>query len=269
MALRVRGASIEWDSAGAPHAPPLVWGHGLTSSRALEDVEPLVDLARVRDHATVVRYDAHGHGDSSLLSDPQRGSWAELARDQIELVDYLGIDQVVLGGASMGAGTALHASLALGSRVDGLVLVIPPTGWAVRSAQVEVYEQMASIVEAKGVEPLARAVVSVEAPDPFRGSDAFHLRRAAAIRSTDPERLARNFRGAAHADLPPLEHLATVDVPCLILAWTGDPGHPVSTAEQLAATMPNAELVVSSTAGELATWTQRVIDFLAGITAAP
>ncbi len=267
MALKVRGATIDWDSGGAPKAPPLIWGHGLTSSRADEDRDPIVDLHRVREHATVVRYDARGHGRSSPLAEPERGSWAELAKDQIELIDYLGIGEVILGGASMGTGTALHAALELGDRVQGLLLVIPPTGWEERAAQVSVYEQMASVVEAKGVEPIIAASASLAPPDPFVGSDEYRARRAAAMRSTTPERLAANFRGAGYADLPGLDQLATLAMPALVLAWTGDTGHPVSTAEQLGSTLPNAEVAIHSTADELATWTQRAIDFLTSLVA--
>lgn len=270
MALSVRGARIDWDSGGAPAAPPLVWGHGLTSSRASEDSFPLVDHERVRQHATVVRYDAHGHGASSTLSEAERGSWSELALDQIELIDYLGIDRVIVGGASMGAGTALHAALELGDRVAGLVLAIPPTAWEQRAAQVELYEQMAAIVEARGVEPLIAAGRELPPPDPFAGSEAaaaaYRDRRAATLRSTDPVRLAANFRGAAHADLPSPERIGPVSAPTLVLAWTGDPSHPVSTAERLGESLPDVEVVISSTEAELATWTQRVIDFLARLT---
>jgi len=199
----------------------------LTSSRADEDRAPIVDLNRVREFATVVRYDAHGHGQSSVLSEPSRGSWAELARDQIELIDYLGIDEVILGGASMGTGTALHTALALRERVHGLLLVIPPTGWEERAAQVSVYEQMASIVETKGVEPIIAASANMPPPDPYLGSDAYRERRAATMRAATPERLAANLRGAGHADLPSLDEIATLEAPTLVLAWSGDTGHPV------------------------------------------
>lgn len=264
--VKIRGASIDWDSGGATKVPPLIWGHGLTSSRANEDAFPLVDLARVRDHATVVRYDAHGHGKSSILTAPERGSWHELALDQIELIDYLGIDRVILGGASMGTGTALHAALELGDRVAGLLLVIPPTGWEERAAQVSMYEQMASIVDAKGVGPLVTASADLPPPDPFSDSPVWKQHRARSLKSAEPERLAANFRGAGHADLPARDQLATLTMPTLVLAWSGDPGHPVSTATILGDTLPNCEVVVSSTADDFATWTDRTIAFLNDLT---
>lgn len=263
--VKIRGAAIEWDSGGATRVPPLIWGHGLTSSRASEDGFPLVDMARVREHATVVRYDAHGHGESSQLLFPERGSWSELGRDQIELIDYLGIDRVILGGASMGTGTALHAALELGDRVAGLLLVIPPTGWDERAAQVSMYEQMASIVDSKGVGPLVAATASLPPPDPFSGDESWTQRRAESLRTADPERLAKNFRGAGHADLPAIDQLKALAMPTLVLAWSGDTGHPVSTATILGETLPNCDVVISSTASEFATWTDRTIEFLGGL----
>jgi len=247
--------------------PPLVWGHGLTSSRALEDTAPVIDLRRVRDHATIVRYDAHGHGESSPLSEPSRGSWHELALDQLELIEFLGIEDVILGGASMGAGTALHAGLMLGARVRGLVLVIPPTAWDERAAQIANYEQMAGLVERDGVERLIAVLAAIPPPDPFVGDDEYRTRAAERLRSAEPTRLVANPRGAAHCDLPPVDELQTIEVPTLILAWTGDSSHPVSTATQLAAALPQCELVTSSSASELAGWTQSVIDFLGTIVA--
>lgn len=43
---------------------------------------------------------------------------------------------------------------------------------------------------------------------------------------------------------------------------SGDPGHPVTTAERLAELMPHASLSIARTAGDLASWTQQTIDFI-------
>ena len=52
-------------------------------------------------------------------------------------------------------------------------------------------------------------------------------------------------------------------MPALILAWTGDPTHPVSTAEELAELLPSATLQLATTSEDLATWTDHLVDFLA------
>jgi 3-oxoadipate enol-lactonase len=73
------------------------------------------------------------------------------------------------------------------------------------------------------------------------------------------------LRGAALSDLPTREELHGVVVPTLILAWTGDPAHPVSTAETLAELMVMSELHVASDLAGVRRWPQLVRDFLGGI----
>jgi len=128
---------------------------------------------------------------------------------------------------------------------------------------VDLYEQMASILETKGVEPLVSGLQITPPPDPYVGDDEWLPNRIEALRAAAPERLAAGFRGAALADLPPGDELRTIAAPTLILAWTGDPGHPMSTADQLGNLLPNSEVVSASTSEELATWTDRSIKFLA------
>ena len=78
-----------------------------------------------------------------------------------------------------------------------------------------------------------------------------------------PGRLALIFRGAATADLPSADAISTIDVPTLILAWTGDPGHPANSAARLQELMPHAELALAATPVGLASWTERATGFLA------
>jgi 3-oxoadipate enol-lactonase len=70
------------------------------------------------------------------------------------------------------------------------------------------------------------------------------------------------FRGAATADLPDRAAIRGITVPTLILAWSGNPGHPTSTAEQLNELLPNSTLSVAGTWDELATWTDRMARFV-------
>jgi len=87
-------------------------------------------------------------------------------------------------------------------------------------------------------------------------------RQAAALRAWDTDRLAVVMRGAAQADLPSRERLAAIAVPTMILAWPGDPVHPLSTAEQLADLIPQSTLHVATSAAELASWTALVAEFI-------
>jgi pimeloyl-ACP methyl ester carboxylesterase len=119
------------------------------------------------------------------------------------------------------------------------------------------YRIMADTVEKSDAETLATLMSQAPIPAIFAGVPGFPP-----TPDIEPELLPTVFRGAGLSDLPPLESLTALTQPTLILAWTGDPGHPVSTAEKLASTLPNAELHVSDSHADLLTWGGRAAAFL-------
>ncbi|MEO6653873.1 MAG: alpha/beta fold hydrolase [Ilumatobacteraceae bacterium] len=259
-AAMIRDVEFAYDRSG--DGPDLVWGHGLTSSMASEDDLGLVDWSAIRRRARVLRYDARGHGQSGSTADPAGYSWRSLALDQLALTDHLGIASYVAGGASMGCATALHAAVLAPDRIRALVLVIPPTAWATRAEQTGVYRVMADLVEAGDHETLLAGAAAGPPPDPFVDDPRWKARFPELLSTCEPTRLARVFRGAATADLPSPDQIAAIEVPALIIAWTGDPGHPVQTAARLQELMPHAELRLVTTAAGLAGWTDRLRAFL-------
>ncbi len=258
--VMIRGVDLVHDLSG--DGPDLVWGHGLTRSMATEDALSMLDWAAIRESNRVLRYDARGHGDSGSTPDPTDYSWRSLAEDQLALADHLGIGSYVAGGASMGCATALHAAVLAPERIRGLVLVIPPTAWHTRAAQVDAYAAMADLVAAGDHATLLAGAAARPVPDPFADDPRWQQRFPELLQNTDPERLARIFRGAGTADLPPPDEIATIEVPTMILAWTGDPGHPVTTAARLQELIGGSELTVATTADGFASWTGRVQRFL-------
>jgi pimeloyl-ACP methyl ester carboxylesterase len=258
--VMIRGIDLVHDLGGS--GADLIWGHGLTSSMVAEDEFGLIDWATIRSSLRVLRYDARGHGRSGSTPDPASYSWRSLAEDQLALADHLGIESFVAGGASMGCATALHAAVIAPERVRGLLLVIPPTAWQTRAAQADAYLVMADLVEAGDHVTLLRGAASRPVPDPFADDPRWSDRFADLLAVSDPVRLARIFRGAATADLPTIEEISRLDVPTLIVAWTGDPGHPASTAARLQELMPHAQLALAATVDGVAAWTGRVQAFL-------
>ncbi len=260
----IRDLSIDHERSGS--GPTLIWGHGLTSSRADEATPPvLIDWDRVTETVDVVRYDAAGHGRSEAATDLERYRWDELAQDQQALADHLGIGTSIVGGASMGAATALHRAILHPEAVRALVLVIPPTGWSTRAAQAGNYRRMADLIEAGSLDTVLAAGRQMAPPDPFVGLEGWHDRSATRLRAFEPERLAGLFRGAAAADLPSPEALAAIDIPTLILAWTGDPGHPVETSRRLDELLPDTRCHEASTPAEVEAWTGHLVDFVASL----
>jgi pimeloyl-ACP methyl ester carboxylesterase len=254
----VRGAHLAQDRSGV--GTPLIWGHGLTSSRALDGQVVPIDWDRLRTVADVTRYDARGHGLSDTTDDLADYGWDRLALDQLGLADSLGIGSYIAAGASMGTGTALHAAVVAPERVLGLVLVIPPTGWETRAAQREIYLARADVIENGDLDAVIAAARTIRPPDPF--GEEWHDRFAANLRAADRRRTAHVLRGAATADLPSADAITRIAVPTLILAWSGDPGHPLSTAERLAGLIAGSRLVIARTPADLDTWTDEVIDLV-------
>ncbi|MEO6115073.1 MAG: alpha/beta fold hydrolase [Pseudolysinimonas sp.] len=248
------GADIAYSIAG--HGPIVVSAHGLTLSRTVaveagQSFAPLAQRGR-----TVVEYDARGHGRSTGSPIAADYTWAALAHDLLALMDEVSPDEPVDAiGASMGCATILHAVLLAPERFRRLVLVIPPTAWGTRAAIASGYEQEARLVEEHGVDALLR----LEATFPNPPAVPADLVLRPDIRE---ELIPTVFRGAALSDLPSRTDLTQVEQPTLILGWTGDPGHPLATSEDLTAVLADAELRVAQTPDDVAEWVGLADQFL-------
>lgn len=210
---------------------PFLWGHGLLSSRAIEDSSgpirwPNVDLPDVR----LIRWDARGHGVAPMPEASGECRWPALARDALALADRERLGHFSIGGASMGAATALWVAVSAPERVERLVLALPPTAWGSRGRSSGLYRFASSV---SGLMPIGRS------------------RRRAVV-----------LRGAAESDLPDPTAISDITVPTLILAWRLDPIHPASTAERLRDLLPAADLHITRRPGDTSGWVERLRDFL-------
>jgi 3-oxoadipate enol-lactonase len=241
-----------------------VWAHGLHSCMAHEDELGLFDWSAARDAADVVRYDARGHGCcEDLIYEDRAYHWSAMVDDMLRAG---GRGPFVAGGASMGAATALYAAVRAPRRVQGLVLATPPAAWESRPRQAQAYEAAAKLVERRGIPGYLKALQSVGQPRIF--AEELPAARDIMLRHVcrmDEKIVPSILRGAARSDLPSREEVHSVVVPTLILAWAGDPGHPVSTAEELAGLMALSELDVAGDLAGIRRWPGLVRDFLAGI----
>lgn len=227
--------------------PPVVQLHGLTSSRARDRVLNL-DLGRGLSGTRLLRYDARGHGRSTGRKVPEAYRWPNLAEDLLRLLDHWFPGERVHGvGPSMGAATLLHAASREPDRFTGLTLMVPPTAWATRSAQAAIYRTAAALIESDGVEAFHAATRGSTPPPATVGAPETWPDVADAL-------LPSLLRGAALSDLPDPDAVARIEVPTTILAWVADPGHPLSTAQSLAALLPNATLTVARTPGDVEAW---------------
>jgi pimeloyl-ACP methyl ester carboxylesterase len=251
------GAQLACTLLGEAHDAPLVISaHGLSSSRANDELLGL-SFEALSEQRPLLRYDARAHGASSGRPIAADYSWSALADDLLALADEFSPDAPVDAvGASMGCGTILHAAVRRPDRFRRLVLVIPPTAWETRAVQAAGYQTMAGLVEQRGVDAFVELAAGFENPPAMPAG--LVLRPA-----VSEELLPTVFRGAALADFPPADEVARIAAPVLILAWSGDPGHPLSTAERLARLLPTAELSIAESPSEVARWVGLAEEFLA------
>jgi pimeloyl-ACP methyl ester carboxylesterase len=235
---------------------PVVQLHGLTSSRVRDRVLDL-DLGRGLSGTRLLRYDARGHGRSTGRAVPEDYRWEVLADDLLRLLDRWFPGERVHGvGPSMGTGTLLHAALRQPDRFSGLTLMVPPTAWETRAAKARDYRRAADLVEKHGVAAFVRAEGLSPAPPATLGQPE-------TVPDVPEHLVPALLRGAALTDLPPGRALAGLSMPVHVLAWVDDPAHPVSTAETLAAMLPDCTLEVAHVPADVAEWPARLMEDVA------
>lgn len=88
---------------------PVVLLHGLFSNADMNWIKWGHDQRIAREGYEVIMLDFRVHGESEAPSDPAAYPENVLVRDVAALIDYLGVEEYVLGGFSLGARTSLHA----------------------------------------------------------------------------------------------------------------------------------------------------------------
>ena len=63
------------------------------------------------------------------------------------------------------------------------------------------------------------------------------------------------------SDLPEVAEVSKISVPALLLAWETDGAHPLSTTEQLSASLRNSSVVIATRVEEIHTWPARAAEF--------
>ncbi|MFF8833328.1 alpha/beta fold hydrolase [Streptomyces sp. NPDC015131] len=252
--FRHRGAELRYEAAG--RGPLAVYAHGGFAGRAAEDRMGLFDWAPVvAAGRRLVRYDARGHGRSTGAAVPDDYTYASLAGDLLALLGHLGADGPVDAlGASMGCGTVLHAAVRSPGRFSRLVLLIPPTAWSGREAYARRNRAAAETIERDGAGAWRAARAGGPRPPAVAGVPDPGPTPAARV-------LPAVLRGLAASDLPAPADLARLRLPVLVLAWADDPGHPLSTATELARLL-DADLRVAHTRAEVRGWGRDIAEYL-------
>lgn len=216
--------------------PPLVLLHGYTGSAADWDgvVGPL------SAHRRVVTVTHRGHGESTSTGDPTTYSFDQLVADLAAVADALALPPFDLLGHSMGGIVAMRYALRHGDRLRSLVLM--DTG-AAASSDTGTHAFLRGGFDAArdhGLmavhEAISRAIPEHERPRVRRCWEQLDLE---AFTTLGEELLV-------HESVLP--QLAGLDLPTTVLVGADDTGLRAS-SDDLAATIPGADLVVIADAG--------------------
>jgi len=231
------GIQFHYQDAGS--GQPFIFQHGLGA-----DVTQPFGLFQPPPGLRLLAFDARAHGKTEPLGESAKLRFAIFGGDLRAFLDHLGIKRTILGGISMGAALALHFTLRWPERVVGLVLSRPawlegPCPW-----NVNIFTLVSSLIRkhgpAQGLVEFQRTADYQEAlakwPDV---ANSLSLQFQSPRAEESAEKLDRIIHDAPHPDRAAW---STVRVPTLVLGNRLDPVHPFEYAEDLARTIPGAEL---------------------------
>jgi pimeloyl-ACP methyl ester carboxylesterase len=193
-----------------------------------------------------------------------------LADDVARLLDDRGLDQVVLGGGSMGGYVALAFVRRHPDRLGGLVLLDTRAGADTEQARADRL-RMAERVLAEGSGFVPEVMLPrLLGPTSHQERPELVERVAALIREQPPQAIAAAQRGmAARPDSGDV--LASIGVPTLVVTGEEDQVTPPDQGRELAAAIPGARFLLVERAGHLASLerpdavNEALLDFLAPI----
>lgn len=232
------------DAAG--EGPAVVLGHGLGGSA--RNWRP--QLRALRPSHRAVAFDARGHARSGAPEDEAAYALDCLVADLASVLDAEAAPgPAVIGGLSMGAAVALHFALAEPQRVRGLVLAAYP-GTRAGGGFAAIADEFAATIDAEGLEAAGDRFVW----GPASGLDpqAAKLVRMGFLEHP-PHAIAgllRQLIGVLASVDSLAGDLSRLALPALVVVGEHDSAS-LEPCRQLAATLPDAELVVIPGAGHV------------------
>src|SRR3954447_13472742 len=254
--FRHEGYKLVYDEYGTGQRP-LILLPGLLLNRKMH--EPLARALAERGNRVFV-LDFLGHGDSDRPRDMARYTMPLFGDQVVGLLDHLELDEVVVGGTSLGANVALDVMSKAPERLRGAVVEMPVLdnallGCAIAFTPMLIYLTFGS--------PLARVVARGGRLIP-RGLNNL-LDSGLDWISQDPEPSAAVLQGLFFGrTAPPRSERALMETRTLVIGHPRDPVHPFSAADELAGELPNARLVDATSILELRLAPDRFTGEIAG-----
>lgn len=249
-------ATVRYEVDGDPGAPPLLLINSIGSTREMWARQ----MGAFRSAFRVIRYDARGHGTSSV----PRGSYTldQLGGDALAVLDEAGAPAAHVCGISLGGITAQWLALNAATRVRGLVLA----NTAARIGTVESWTERIAVVHQKGMSAVADLAMERWFTPGFRQRDPETVH---AFRTMIQNCPADGYLGccAALRDTDLRDQVSAITAPTLLIASTADTATPVDGLEFLRERLHTSRLVTLDSAHlsnveRAEEFTEAVMDFL-------
>jgi pimeloyl-ACP methyl ester carboxylesterase len=222
----------------------LVWLHGI-----LLDANLSRGLARAlaAKGNRVVLLDLLGHGRSDRPRHAGDHRMDLYAEQVLCLLDELGVDQVVLGGVSLGTNVSLLAAAQTPALVRGLILEMPVLESAVPAAALTFVPLLLQVRYAQLPLRLSSRLISL-----LPSTGIGPLDSLLGILKSDPREVSAVLHGMLMGPLAPtVEQRRAITAPALVLGHGGDFVHSFPDAKRLASQLPHARLIRTRTFAEL------------------
>jgi pimeloyl-ACP methyl ester carboxylesterase len=245
--VKVGEQSVFVHDSGPKEAPSLVLLHGFGASLQTWDAW----AGELEKDKRVLRFDVPGFGLSGPAANNDYSDAADVTR-LLALLDQLGLQQVALGGHSMGGRIAWNFAVAHPERVSHLILVSPdgfpdPNSTSGNTYKVSpllglMHYSLPAWALKMGVAP-AYGDESLLTPQVLR---RYHdMMRAPGVRAAAMERMRQS------RNIDPVPLLQSLKMPVLLVWGEKDAFIPISNAQDYLKVIPQATLVSVPRAGHV------------------
>jgi pimeloyl-ACP methyl ester carboxylesterase len=241
---------------------PFIWLHGMLNSVESDSVFSLIDFDCLSKLVSVVRYDACNKSAEGDFS------WPAMTKELISVAYHLNYQSMILGGCSMGSGTAIHAAVRFPERVKGLVLLTPPPAWEHRKKAQSVYKKVASKTDPDKLPEFLKRILELndDPPEFFEVRFPGTRKRLLEMRlSFEPAYYKSIYYGGAVSDFPSREQIAQIKVPTLIISNPEDDKHPIRVSHEINELISNSEMMVISDFSDYKNLQNKLADFIGAI----
>jgi pimeloyl-ACP methyl ester carboxylesterase len=256
---QVEDLSIHYEIGGT--GEPLLLLHGMSNnSQSWRE-----QMQELKDHYTVIAWDAPGYGKSSDPAEEFR-SFKEFARILEGLLEQLNLEKIYLLGHSMGAAIAIDFCTLYPHKVKKLILADPTRGAAALDSKVNEQKLKERLFSIGNLDPEEIADKRIKALLSPNASKEVYQRVKEIMSQVRPA----GYRSVAYSLYyqNQMTLLPTMDVPVLVMCGELDTVTPVKEAEAIHDQLKNSQLVIIPKGGHLCyqenpeAFNARIIEFL-------